>query len=230
MNRFFLRAIGATAIVAFLLAVLSCARDQELVAVSIVPSEQGFLGPDPALTVQLRALGTYVHPSVTKDITDKVVWASNTPDLVSVTPTGLLSPAGNLACGGALVSATVTTNSNAGGRSSTGALVTGYTSVTIDNLVVQGCPGFQGTASQPTLTVDFSGPGTGTVGSNPSGLSCSSACSGNFQLDSTVTLTATPTGSSTTVTWAAGSCDSNPSPTTCTVGMTGNRTVTVIFQ
>ena len=32
--------------------------------------------------MQLRALGTYIHPPVTKDITNQVTWESNTtPDV-----------------------------------------------------------------------------------------------------------------------------------------------------
>jgi hypothetical protein len=57
MNRFFLRGIGAIAILAFFLAALSCAHDQQLVGISIQPSAQEFIGQDPSLNAQLRALG-----------------------------------------------------------------------------------------------------------------------------------------------------------------------------
>jgi len=229
MKAFVLRYFMAFVVGASLIASLSCARDQELVSITIVPSDQGFLGPDPTLTAQLRALGTYIHPPVQKDITDQVTWTSHIPSLVNVTSAGVVSPTGIDACGGALVAATVKTNTSSGGRSSSGAIVTGYATITVDNLSVPGCPGFQGTSAQPTLTVNFSGGGTGTVGSQPAGLSCTSACSANFVTNTTVTLTATPTAPSLFGGWAPGSCDSNPTANSCSVLMAGNRTVTVTF-
>jgi len=44
--------------------------------------------------VQLRALGSYIHPPVTKDITNKVTWASNDTRMFSVSSTGLLTATG----------------------------------------------------------------------------------------------------------------------------------------
>jgi hypothetical protein len=61
---------------------------------------------------------------VTKDITSQVTWASNTPQMVIVDSKGLITVTGD-ACGGTIISATVTTNSSAGDISSSGALVTG---------------------------------------------------------------------------------------------------------
>jgi hypothetical protein len=108
----------------------SCGHDQQLVSISIDPATQTFgaanipVSADAGLNVQLRALGSYIHPPVTKDITNQVIWASNTPQMVTVNSTGVLTATG-LACGNALVSATVKTNSSAGGLSSSGAIVTG---------------------------------------------------------------------------------------------------------
>ena len=229
MKAFVLRGVTTLLVGASLMISLSCARDQELVSISIVPNQQGFLGPDPSLTAQLRAVGTYIHPPVQKDITDQVTWTSHIPNLVTVTSSGVVFPTGVYACGGAIVAATVNTNKSAGGRSSSGAIITGYANVTVDNLSVPGCPGFQGTSSQPTLTVNFAGGGSGSVGSSPAGLACTSACSANFVANSTVTLTAAPTAPSTFGGWAPGSCDSNPTANSCSVLMSGNRTVTVTF-
>jgi len=225
MKAFLFRAIGAFVIGCSLLAGLSCARDQQLVSVTIVPGSQEFGDQDPALNVQLRALGTYIHPPVTKDITGQVTWASNTPLVAIVTPTGLLSPQGT-DCGGSLVSATVQTNT-AGDRTSKGAIVTDTIVVTVDNPFVKGCPGFQGTGTLPALTVNFSGTGTGTVSSSPGGIGCATSCSGTFPANTTVTLTATPTNGSTFGSWAG--CDTSLG-TSCTVLLTGNRSVAVVFN
>ena len=214
-----------------LVGLLSCARDQQLVSMTIQPDAQGFLAPDPSLNAQLRAIGNYIHPPVQKDITDQVIWTSSVPDVATVTATGLLSPAGIDVCGGSLISATVKTNSDAGNRTSSGAIVTASIVATVDNMTVPGCPGFMGTANQPTLTVVFNGSGTGTVNSSPPGLGCvsPSSCSANFASGTTVTLTAAPTGASTFGSWLG--CDSPAAQNPCIINsLTGNRSVTVTFN
>ena len=204
----------------------SCARDQELVSISVQPSTETFgdsntpLPADAGLNVNLRALGAYIHPPVTKDITNQVTWSSNTPQMVTVDATGLLTATG-LACGNALVSATVRTNHSAGGRSSSGAIVTGFMTA---NVV---CPGSaSGGGGNPVLTVDIVG--TGTVTSNPPGLGCATTCSNSFPSGTGITLTATPSGSATSATWVG--CDTSAG-TVCTItSLTSNRIVTVTFS
>ncbi|MBV9573381.1 MAG: Ig-like domain-containing protein [Acidobacteriales bacterium] len=125
-------------IAALVLALLpACGHQQELVGITIQPSTEVFgstttsLSQDAQATpIPLIAYGTFIHPPVTKDITNQVVWTSNTTDVATVTSTGLLQPAG-IACGNALISATVTTNSSDGGIHSSGALVTGTMTATV---------------------------------------------------------------------------------------------------
>jgi Bacterial Ig-like domain (group 2) len=120
----------ALVLAASLASSLSCGHDQQLVNISIVPGTETFgdstipVSDDAGLTVQLRALGQFIHPPVTKDITDQVTWSSNTPDMVTVNSTGLITATG-LSCGGTVISATVQKNSSDGGISSSGAIVTG---------------------------------------------------------------------------------------------------------
>jgi Bacterial Ig-like domain (group 2) len=130
MNRQWLR---LTIIVATTLCVLdlpSCGNEQELVSITIQPVTETFgstttsLLQDTLLSVQLKALGSYSHPPVTKDITDQVTWASDTVKMVTVSSTGVITPAGE-ACGSTLITATVTTNKSVGGISSSGAQVIG---------------------------------------------------------------------------------------------------------
>jgi hypothetical protein len=111
-------------------ALVSCGHDQELVSIDVEPNTETFgsantpVPADVGLNVQLKALGTYIHPPVTKDITNQVIWSSNTPQMVTVNSTGLITATG-LACGNTLISATVKTNKSAGGLSSSGAIVAG---------------------------------------------------------------------------------------------------------
>ena len=209
----------------------SCGRSQELVSIQVQPPVETFGASTTAVIdnagaqVQLRALGTYIHPPVTKDITNQVTWTSNTPQMFTVDSTGLLTATGE-SCGGTLVSATLTTNTSSGGLSSSGALVTGYMT---GNVVCFTSSGGGGTGS-PVLTLTFAGNGAGTVTSSPSVLSCASPlpCLTQFTSGTAVTLTASPTGSSVFGSWAG--CDSSTNTNPCTLTLTGNRTGTVTFN
>ena len=125
-----------SAIAAFLLSSPSCGHDQQLVAITIQPDVETFGAPNiqvmdnAGATVQLRALGSYIHPPVTKDITSQVTWTSNTPELATVDANGLLTATGH-ACGSALITATVQTNKSAGGIDSSGTVVTGTMTATV---------------------------------------------------------------------------------------------------
>lgn len=178
----------------------SCGRDQELTSIQIQPITETFgssttlLSTDAGAQVQLRALGTYIHPPVTKDITNQVTWNSNTPQMMTVDATGLVTVTG-LACGNTLISATVNTGKSSGGISSSGALVTGY--MTGNVICYTGSSGGGG-GSGPSITVNFSGTGSGSILSSPIGLSCATTtnpCFSNaFSSGTSVQITATPNG------------------------------------
>jgi len=193
MIRFLLRSVGAIATLSFFLAALSCAHDQQLVSISVQPNTEIFgasnipVPDDAGLSVQLRALGHYIHPPVTKDITNEVVWGSNDPQMVIVNSTGLATAVGD-ACGSTLISATVTNNFSAGNRPSSGALVTGSMTA---NVVC-----FTGTTNgNVTLTVTFAGAGTGSVTASPGNTFCSATCAITFPAGSgPITLTAATNG------------------------------------
>lgn len=81
-------------------------------------------------------------------------------------------------------------------------------------------------SQNPVLTVNFAGTGTGTVTSTPAGINCGTVCAASFARDTQVVLTVTPAADSTVSSWSG--CDSvSLDRRTCTVNMTGNRTVTV---
>jgi hypothetical protein len=126
-----LSALLGLLLAAFLLSTMSaCGHDQQLERITVIPAVENFgstnipVIADRGLNVQLRALGSYIHPPVTKDITSKVTWTSNTPQMVTVDANGVITATG-LACGGTIISATIVTNHSDGAISSTGALVTG---------------------------------------------------------------------------------------------------------
>lgn len=214
-----------------LLSLSSCGRDQQLESITVQPSSETFGDSNTPVIfnagaqVQLRALGNYIHPPVTKDITDKVTWNSNTPQMMTVDASGLLTVTGQ-SCGATLVSATVNTNTSSGGISSSGAIVTGYMTGNVTCFTGSGSGG-----GNPALTLTFSGIGSGTVTSNPSGLSCSSpgpCVTQAFAVSTPVTLTATPSAGSTFGSWSG--CSSPGTTNPCTLNLTTNTTVSVSFN
>jgi hypothetical protein len=226
MNRKGLRFVLVFATVLCVIGLPSCARDQELVSINIQPNGAIFgaanipVVDNTGSSRQLRALGNYIHPPVTKDITDQVTWSSDTPDLVLVNSTGLITATGN-ACGGSTISATVNTNNDAVGRTSSGAIVTASVTATVV------C--FTGTGSGPLLAVNAipTGTATGTVTSTPSGIMCPSTCTASFASGTPISLTAALTGSSTSVTWSG--CI--PNGLTCTISsLTADTVVTATFN
>jgi hypothetical protein len=222
--------ISALMVVASSLFSLSCGDPQELVSITVQPGTETIgnsnipVNQDAGIQVQLTALGTYVHPPVTKDITSQVTWASNTPQLVTVNSTGLMTATGFL-CGTGLVSATMTTNNDGSGVSSSGAIVTGNMTA---NVVCD--TSSNGGSAEPTLTVDITGTGTGTVSSGSTGFTCAStavSCVDSFPSGTTVTLTATPVSPSTFGGWSGGGCTGT---STCVILLETNTDVTATFN
>lgn len=80
--------------------------------------------------------------------------------------------------------------------------------------------------SQPQLTVVNAGTGSGTVTSNPAGISCGSSCSASFNSGTSVVLTAAAAAGSTFTSWSG--CDSS-NGNTCTVVLNASRSVTSTF-
>ena len=81
--------------------------------------------------------------------------------------------------------------------------------------------------STDRMTVTVGGNGTGTVTSNPSGISCPGTCAADFATGTTVTLSATPTNGSTFNGFSGAGCSGPGS--SCTVAMNGEQTVTATF-
>lgn len=135
-------------------------------SITVTPNTLNFTGTGG--TAQMTAIGTYGHgsnhPSTTQDITDLVTWASDGPEVATVSATGLVTAVGagtvqiTASMNGftGLISATATAtvtipNSGGGGGSNSS-----YASLAI-------IPGSQSVAS-PTETSQFIAIGTTTAG------------------------------------------------------------------
>jgi hypothetical protein len=81
------------------------------------------------------------------------------------------------------------------------------------------------TLDQYTLTVARNGAGTGTVTSNPAGINCGTDCDQAYNYNTSVVLTAVPSGTSAFLGWS-GACMGTG---TCTVVMSAARAVTATF-
>ena len=79
-----------------------------------------------------------------------------------------------------------------------------------------------------TLNMAKPGSGTGLIESAPDGISCGADCTGSYDTDTAVTLTATPGVASSFVGWSAGACAGQNS--VCALNMTAtDQTVAAYF-
>jgi len=81
-------------------------------------------------------------------------------------------------------------------------------------------------APPPTLTVNKTGAGTGTVTSDPLGINCGSICNASYNHGTSVTSTATADPGSTFAGWSGEGCTGTG---TCTVTMDVSKSVTATF-
>jgi hypothetical protein len=190
------------------------AAGHNLVSLAIIPDSQTLYAIGE--TAQFIVAGTFDGDPITQDMTDQVTWRSTDVNLATINSSGLATA---VSCSGSSCVTTIT----ASATSSNGNSVTSGTS---DLTVI---PGGGGT-NLPSLTVYKVGLGTGTVVSSPVGIVCGSGaqCTGNFVLNSTVTLTAAPDAGAQFGGWSA-NC-SPPTSTTCTIVMGNSDTVGAIFN
>jgi len=100
----------------------SCGHDQQLVSITVTPP--GFIFEGVGAQAQFTALGTYIHPPATKDITNQVVWKIDVAHLATITQTGFVT--GLSVCGKGNVSATHYSNP---GNPPAGSLIVGTATV-----------------------------------------------------------------------------------------------------
>jgi len=197
-----------------LLSLSSCGFNQHLVSINIPESGGTFGGTGPGIFFDFTAVGTYIHPPATKDITDLVTWRSDNPQVVQVSNTGVVSP--NVACGLANISASFYDSPNQ--------VVSNSVPITVNGPAADGCTP---AGPQPILTVTVTGTSSGNVTSSPAGISCDtgSSCSAQFVTGQSVTLTATP--ASGFESWQGCNATNGAS---CTVFLENSVTVTAIFD
>src|ERR1700681_1374528 len=87
----------------------SCARDQKLVSIAVQPSA-GFVFEGFGAQGQFTALGAYIHPPESKDISGKVVWSLTVANVGPLTQPGKLTYTSTDGCGSGQVTASIYSN------------------------------------------------------------------------------------------------------------------------
>ena len=79
-------------LVGLALSVVGC-DSPSLVSIQVTPTNE-FFSDNPGLTAQYTAIGTFTqgsHPKTTQDITSEVTWASSSPEVATISSTGLVT-------------------------------------------------------------------------------------------------------------------------------------------
>ena len=199
---------------------LSCGNKLKLVSIDLQPGSAKFLTPDPNGLIVFTALGTYIHPPATRDITGRVTWTTDNPQLLVVTK-GVVSPQPGNVCGVGDIYA----NFNDGGN-----LITAFATITVNDPTRPICPG--GSTTQGAVSVTIAGPaGTagGSVMSAPAGIACPPGlCIAQFTVGTTVGFNATPSSGHTFAGWTG--CTPGGGNSCSLLVPTGNTSVTATFN
>jgi hypothetical protein len=211
-------AVSATAI----LTVSNTATTPQTPTLIIIPGAQSFVGPGGS--AQLLAIGNLSGNGQVQNLTDSVTWMSSSPGAASVSQTGLLTSHADPAYGfsdGTTVTAIGTTTS---GNTS---VITSSIEVTITSQYTS-----TPTVPEPVLTVTLLGSQNGSVaGSTTPAINCGNGgttCNAQVAVGTPITLTETPNAGSTFGAWS-GNC-TVASPTSCTIIVSNDVTVTATFH
>jgi hypothetical protein len=116
-------AVFATLMLAVLL-LPSCGFKRQLVSITMIPAKATLGGP--GLTLQFQAIGNYIHPPDSRDITNSATWTSAATDVVSVDPHGLAES--GEACG---TNITITATAHSDPHDSSSGIVIGTAAVDV---------------------------------------------------------------------------------------------------
>ncbi len=118
-------ALGALIVVAAFVALPGCGFQRRLVAITINPPGANITGE--GLVIDFQALGTYIHPPETVDITDSVVWTSAVPQVIAIVANTGVATSG-FDCG---TNITITATGYSNPQSKSGDVVVGTAAVNV---------------------------------------------------------------------------------------------------
>ena len=221
---------------------------EPLLSINVVPS--GTTVSTKGMTGQYLAFGAFSTPPLVRDITNEVTWLSLLPEVASINSGGTPGEQAGLATAQGYTGNTVIyaedTKSNPDGS----VVLSNAQTFTCKDPTTNVCDPGPATPQFATITVFVEGENTSPTGeyiTAPSDTGTANlihcgpdwsgsggqVCTGTYAVGSTVTLTENlPAGSTYFGGWSSGSdcAESNPTTsTTCTVTLTGNASVGVIF-
>ena len=131
------RVFLVSAAVLLVLGIFGCAHEQQLTSITVTPSDTTITGQ--GLELQFTALGHYIHPPESKDITSTVIWKSQADQIISfITPDKPGLATSGFGCGTNIgISAVVYSNPN---NPSSGSTVIGAATVNVSQLTDPNCP------------------------------------------------------------------------------------------
>ena len=137
MRRSVVRAFLVSAAVMLLLGISGCAHEQQLTSITVTPSNTTIIGQ--GLELQFTAVGHYIHPPESKDITSTVIWKSTAEQIISfITPDKPGLATSGFGCGTNIgISAVIYSNPN---NPSSGNAVIGTAIVNVSQPNDPNCP------------------------------------------------------------------------------------------
>lgn len=87
--------LSITTVLAAILFLPGCGRSQRLQSITLIPGSVDFQGI--GAQIQFKAIGNFIHPPETIDITNEVQWTSNAPTVATINSSGLAT--GTNTCG-----------------------------------------------------------------------------------------------------------------------------------
>ena len=119
-----LRLVVVTWTMLAVLALPGCGFRRQLVSITVIPDTVTIVGP--GVNVQFKAVGNYIHPPDSRDITSSVAWQSAAPQAVSITAAGLATS--GTTCGTTI---TITATGHSDPHDSSSGVIVGTAAVTV---------------------------------------------------------------------------------------------------
>ena len=119
-----LRLVVVVWIILALLVLPGCGFKRKLISITVIPTPVTLVGP--GVDIQFKAVGNYIHPPDSRDITNLVVWESAAPQVVSVDATGLATS--GVVCG---TNITITATAHSDPHDNSSGLVIGAAAITV---------------------------------------------------------------------------------------------------
>jgi Bacterial Ig-like domain (group 2) len=133
MRQVRLRLLFAALMALALLVAPSCGFKRQLVSITVIPDGATLIGT--GVELQFTAIGHFIHPPDSRDITDSVAWQSAASQIVTIDATGLATSTAG--CG---TNITITATAHSDPHDNSSGVVVGTAAVTVKQPNDPNCP------------------------------------------------------------------------------------------